>query len=260
MRLHGGAMEQKSIKRRLVPGMGGASIAVHEVGEGRPLLLLHGLMSSAQINWIKYGHAQRLADAGFRVIMPDFRAHGESAAPHDPAAYPPDVLAMDIEAVVAALELYDFDLAGFSLGARTSVRLIARGMAPRRLILAGMGLEGLFGWEQRSAFFLNAIDRFDVAKRGDRDYFVIQFMKSTGIDAVAVRLLLESGGTIDEAALARITMSTLVLCGEEDRDNGDPDALAVALPDATRATVPGGHMSSVTFPALSEEMARFLAA
>ena len=64
-------MEQKSIKRRLVPGVGGASIAVHEIGEGRSLLLLHGLMSSAQINWIKYGHAQRLADAGFHVVMPD---------------------------------------------------------------------------------------------------------------------------------------------------------------------------------------------
>ena len=27
--------------------------------------------------------------------MPDWRAHGQSAAPHDPAAYPPNVLVRD---------------------------------------------------------------------------------------------------------------------------------------------------------------------
>jgi pimeloyl-ACP methyl ester carboxylesterase len=49
------------------------------MGEGRPLVLIHGLFSSAFTNWIRYGHAARLARAGFRLIMPDLRAHGESA-------------------------------------------------------------------------------------------------------------------------------------------------------------------------------------
>jgi pimeloyl-ACP methyl ester carboxylesterase len=35
--------------------------------------------------------------------MPDLRAHGDSAEPHDPAAYPPGVLVRDVEAVVAGL-------------------------------------------------------------------------------------------------------------------------------------------------------------
>jgi pimeloyl-ACP methyl ester carboxylesterase len=56
----------------------GTRIAVHTEGEGRPVILLHGLFSSAQMNWIKWGHAVRLAEAGFRAIMPDFRVHGES--------------------------------------------------------------------------------------------------------------------------------------------------------------------------------------
>ncbi len=67
----------------------GVELAWHEKGEGRPLVLLHGLFSDAAMNWIKFGHAERLAAAGYRVIMPDLRAHGASSAPHDAAAYPP---------------------------------------------------------------------------------------------------------------------------------------------------------------------------
>ena len=133
------------IRTYTLPGFDGAALAIHEMGDehGRPLLLLHGLFSSAEVNWIKYGHAATLGDAGFRVIMPDLRAHGMSAAPHDPAAYPHGVLAKDMRAVIAALGLEDFDLGGFSLGARTTAALLADGVRPRRAILAGMGLEGL---------------------------------------------------------------------------------------------------------------------
>ena len=68
----------------------GVELAWHEAGEGRSAILLHGLFSDAQMNWIKFGHADRIAGDGFRVIMPDLRAHGESGKPHDPACYPAD--------------------------------------------------------------------------------------------------------------------------------------------------------------------------
>ena len=87
----------------------GTRLAVHRIdaagGEGRPVLLLHGLFSSAQMNWIKFGHAQALADAGFQVFMPDHRGHGESDAPHDPAHWPADVLVRDCRYMVQALGL-----------------------------------------------------------------------------------------------------------------------------------------------------------
>ena len=108
----------------------GVSLKIHEIGQGRPLILLHGLFSNAQTNWIKFGHADALAEAGFRVIMPDLRAHGDSAAPHDPAAYPADILVKDTEALIAHLGFSDFDLGGFSLGARTTARMLATGTTP----------------------------------------------------------------------------------------------------------------------------------
>ena len=83
--------------------------------------------------------------------------HGSSAAPHDPAAYPDGILGRDLEELAAHLGLDDYDLGGFSLGARTVVQAVGEGLAPRRAILAGMGLEGLAGWVSRKQFFVDAI-------------------------------------------------------------------------------------------------------
>jgi pimeloyl-ACP methyl ester carboxylesterase len=238
----------------------GGELSVQRMGEGRPVLLLHGLFSSAEMNWIRFGHAARLAETGFEAIMPDLRAHGSSAAPHDPAAYPPGVLVRDVEAVIEALGLATFDLVGFSLGARTAAGAVVAGLAPRRLILAGMGLEGLAGWQRRAAFFVDAIDRFAEIRSGDPAYFAVQFMKTTKVDRVAARLLLGAVTDLSPGDLARITMPTLVVCGDKDRDNGSPQKLVDALPNGRFEEVSGTHMGSVTDPALGEAIARFLAA
>ncbi|MDE2436991.1 MAG: alpha/beta fold hydrolase [Sphingomonadales bacterium] len=239
-------------------GFDGARLALHRIGAGRPLILLHGLFSSAKMNWIKWGHAACLAKAGFEVLMPDLRAHGQSAAPHDPASYPADVLALDLEALVSGLGLSEYDLGGFSLGSRTSVRGVLGGLVPRRLVLGGMGLEGLAGWTRRQDFFIDAIDRFDSVKHGDPAFMAVQFMKSQKVDRVAIRLLLQTFADTEPDQLARVTMPTLVVCGDEDRDNGDPAKLVAALPDAVEAVVPGTHMSCVTKPQLGQAIRDFL--
>ena len=239
-------------------GVGGAPLALHRTGQGRPAILLHGLFSSAEMNWTKFGHAALLAEAGFEAIMPDLRAHGASAAPHDPASYPPDVLVRDVEALVSHLGLTDYDLVGFSLGARTAARAVIAGLKPKRLVLGGMGLEGFAGWTGRGAFFLDAIDRFETVKHGDPAYFAVQFMKSMKVDRVAVRHLLQTFTDTPPEALAALTMPTLVVCGDEDRDNGDPVALTAALPNATHAIVPGTHMGCVIMPDLGRAIRDFL--
>lgn len=244
-----------------VQGWGGARLAVHTMGEGRPVLLLHGLFSNAEVNWIKFGHAQRLADAGFAAIMPDLRGHGASDAPQEPKDYPRDVLVSDVLALAEALSLTpgQFDLAGFSLGARTAVQAVLAGLAPRRLVLGGMGLEGLGEWQRRSAFFLDMIARYDeIRSTDDPAYMAKSFMRTMRIDREAARLLLLSVRDTPPDALPHITMPTLVVCGRDDSDNGSAPALAEALPDATYAEVPGTHMSSVTEAAFGEAIAAFL--
>ncbi len=249
-----------TVSHRAFIASDGARLLWSETGEGRPLILLHGLFSNAQVNWIKFGHAATIAAAGYRVIMPDLRAHGGSAAPHDAASYPHDVLARDAEELIAHLGLDDYDLGGFSLGARTTARLVVRGARPGKAILAGMGLEGLAGWTRRKDFFLDAIDNFDDAKRDSPWFMAISFMKTMKVDRTAAKLLLQSFADTDAEELAAFTMRTAVVCGTEDRDNGSPDALVAALPDATLYPVPGTHMSSVAKPELGEAMATFLSA
>jgi pimeloyl-ACP methyl ester carboxylesterase len=240
----------------------GVELAWHEVGEGRPVILMHGLFSDAQMNWIKFGHADRIASEGFRVIMPDLRAHGASGKPHDPAKYPPDILVQDLKGLIAHLDLEEFDLGGFSLGARTTIDAVGSGVRPRRAILAGTGLDVLINWERRCRFFLEAIERFDEARRGDPHWLSIQFMRTMKIDLVAAKLLLQGLGDhpSPEQALAAFTMPTLVVCGSEDDENGSARDLAAKLPNATYVEIPGTHMSSVTKPELGDAIATFLAA
>lgn len=236
----------------------GVPLVWRETGDGRPLVLLHGLFSSAEVNWIKYGHAATLAAAGHRVIMPDLRAHGDSGKPQDVGHYPADVLVNDVGDLVRHLGLEEYDLGGFSLGARTSARAVIAGMGPGRLILGGMGLAGLAEWQRRSGFFRKAIAEFETAERGDPTWMAIQFMKTMKVDRVAAGHLLNTFTDTDPALLAKITMPTLVVSGEQDEDNGSAAELVAALPDGTLRSIPGNHMSSVTQAELGEAMADFL--
>ena len=237
----------------------GAELAWHELGEGRTVVLLHGYLSNAATNWVRYGHAERLAAVGYRVVMPDLRGHGDSAKPHDPAAYPPDVLADDAFALIAHLGLIDYDLGGYSLGARTTARLLVRGATPRRAVLAGMGYSGIVHASGRSAHFRHILDNLGTFEKFSPGWNVEAFLKTTKGDATALRLVLDSVVDTSAETLAAITMPTLVVSGDEDEDNGSVAELAAALPHAVLERTPGGHMSAVTKPDLGEAITRFLA-
>ena len=248
------------VRTYTLPGFDGAALAVHETGDAhaRPLLLIHGLFSNAETNWIKYGHAGKLAEAGFRVIMPDLRAHGMSAAPHDAAAYPDLVLVKDMIGLIEQLGLTDFDLGGFSLGARTTAGMLAKGVRPRKALLAGMGLQGLSRWLRRAQFFIDAIDGRDSVKREDRHFMAVMFMKTMKIDPVAARLLLHADGDFDLDAVLALDLPIGVICGADDEDNGSAPELAEALRNGHYHEIPGTHMSCITRPELGQAMIDFL--
>lgn len=83
----------------------GQELAYRTLGDGRTLVLFHGFTGSGR-DW--FGPAAVFADHGHRVIVPDLRGHGASAAPRDAAAYPPDVLADDGLALLDHLGLDDY--------------------------------------------------------------------------------------------------------------------------------------------------------
>ncbi|MDP8986560.1 MAG: alpha/beta hydrolase [Pseudomonadota bacterium] len=241
-------------------GHDGLELAYREVGEGRPAVLIHGYFSTATVNWIRYGHAAKLAARGFRVIMPDLRGHGDSAKPHDAAAYPPDILADDGFALIEHLGLTDYELGGYSLGARTTLRMVVRGASPRRAVVAGMGLDGIVDSHGRSGYFRRILKNLGTFERGSAQWLAEAFLKTVGGDPVALLQVLGTAVDTPLQSLGRIAVPTLVVAGTEDDDNGSAESLAAAMPAGRYAAVPGNHMSAVTRPELGTTIADFLAA
>ena len=238
----------------------GIRLAWYEMGpeEGRPLVLIHGLFSNAWTNWVRYGTAAKIVAAGYRLIMPDLRGHGQSGAPHDPAFYPPDVLAQDGEALVAHLGLTDYDLGGYSLGGRTTLRMLARGATPNRAILSGMGYQGIVETGGRGRFFRGVLENFGSNARGTPQWFAEAFLKTTGGDPKAMLPLLDSFVDTTAEELAGIATETLVLNGADDHDNGSGEDLARHLRHGRYEAVPGNHMTAVLRPELGEKIVAFL--
>lgn len=251
-------MANSPIEPQYFDSFDGERLAWRETGEGRPVVLIHGYFSDAHTNWIRYGHAAAVAEAGFRVIMPDLRAHGSSAKPHDPAAYPADVLMRDGFALIEHLGLSDYDLGGYSLGARTTMRMLANGATPRKAILSGMGLTGIVRTQGRGGFFRNVLTNLGTFKQGSPEWLSEAFLKTTRGDPVALLHILDTFVDTPIDAVRAVEAPVLVLCGAEDQDNGSAQELADSLPHGTYREIPGTHMSAVLKPELGAEIAAFL--
>ncbi len=88
-----------------------------EVGQGEPLLLLHGLGSSCEDWELQIGP---FSDH-FRVIAVDMRGHGRSAKPPGPYSIP--LFADDIKAILAGLQIPAAHVLGISLGGMVAFQL-----------------------------------------------------------------------------------------------------------------------------------------
>lgn len=246
---------------RYFPGRDGVRLAYRETGRGRPLVLLHGLCTTATVQWVHSGHAALLAARGHRVILPDLRAHGDSGAPHDAAAYPPDILTDDGFALIEHLGLTDddYDLGGYSLGGRTALRMLARGATPGRAIVAGISLDGITGPGGRGTFFRRVLTRPGTFEPGSLERRTEEFLSSIGGDPVALLHVLDTSVATPRTALARIDTPTLIVTGRDDAADASARALAEALPNGQYAMVPGSHLGAVAEPEFGTAMAAFLA-
>lgn len=88
----------------------GGSLHLLERGQGRPLLLIHGITLQAGI-WAPQLH--QLADR-FRVLALDVRGHGQSQAGRD--GFGRKVAARDVAAVLQHFDLHDAVIVGHSMG------------------------------------------------------------------------------------------------------------------------------------------------
>jgi esterase len=85
-----------------------------ELGEGEPLIILHGLFGSSD-NWQTL--AKKWAE-NFRVILVDQRNHGHSPK-SDAFSY--ELMRHDLEELVNDLQLTQFNIMGHSMGGKTAM-------------------------------------------------------------------------------------------------------------------------------------------
>ncbi len=105
------------------------------LGEGQPLLILHGLFGSSD-NW--NSHAKEFAKH-FKVYLIDLRNHGHS--PHS-SIFNFDCLADDIVELMAEEKLRDVLLIGHSLGGKVILRLAqSHFFLIEKMIVVDMGLK-----------------------------------------------------------------------------------------------------------------------
>ena len=240
-------------------GRDGVRLAYREVGDGRPLVLLHGIAGDATL-WLRHGQAEAFAARGHRVIMPDLRGHGLSGRPHQASAYPADVLADDGLALLEHLGLDDYDLGGYSLGARIVVRMLVRGAAPGRAVVGGQGLREVLGLGGGAGSFLRRVfagsETFEPGSPEERG---AQRLTSSGVDPVAVLHVLDSVVATPAEQLGRVQVPTLVVMGSDDERAHSAAELAAALPRGTLAVLPGNHATAPAAPEFVAAFVEFLA-
>lgn len=246
-------MATKEVAR--FPARDGVELAYRSLGDGRPLVLLHGFMTTASL-WLDQGPAAAIASQGYRVILPDLRGHGDSARPHDPASYPPDVLTDDGLALIDHLGLDDYDLGGYSLGGRIVLRMLARGARPTRAIVAGQGLDVVSNATSRTNLYRQVLTAIINGEAVDDE--LARWIPQDDGAPLAFRHVLDTHVATPAEALSQILTPTLVAVGDQDDTHASADALAAALANARFVRVPGNHFTALTSPEFAKVMLEFL--
>ncbi len=109
----------------------GRQLAWYEVGQGRPIVLLHGWAMSAAV----FKEIATLLSSDFRLLIPDLPGHGGSSpSPQNDLAG----IATDLACWLSATEKDPVSLVGWSLGGMLSLEVTHQNRVPvDRLVLVG---------------------------------------------------------------------------------------------------------------------------
>ena len=231
----------------------GVRIAYERVGEGPPVMLVHGFGSSKEQNWKSTGWYGSLTEAGFSIIAIDNRGHGESDKPHDPLFYHHDRMAEDVLTVMNAAGVKNAPYVGYSMGGLIGLRFLA--LFPERitrLALGGVGETYLRGprvsdpeRKEAIAAALLTDDKDSIADPRARMFR--DFSEQQGKDRVALAACMRAmTPPLPVAVLQTFDKPILVVDGDQDFVAGPSGPLAAIFPHGSAVIVPGrDHMSAV---------------
>lgn len=237
-------------------------IRIHYIhsGRGTPVILLHGLTSSAEGNWLPNGIFDALA-RNHHVIAIDMRGHGKSDKPHDPRSYGPR-MALDVIELMDHLGIDKAHIHGYSMGGNILQWILAK--SPDRFITAIFGGSGVHEWEPAW------IDKTPPDKTGrppvDPEIRKAVRARRREHDEEAIRAMLAHQGFPGEwpqLDLNKVTFPVMAINGEFDSPNAKTHRLARVLPRFHNVVLPGkGHMTSIMAetipPEYIQELVRFI--
>lgn len=146
------------------------------MGEGEPLLILHGLMGMLD-NW--QSHARKLAEH-YDVIIIDQRNHGRS--PHSSTPFTYSAMMNDLEELVDDLFLSDINLLGHSMGGKTAMKFAQKFPALiHKLIVADIGPRAYPIHHQRIISGLRNVPLTTLEKRTDANAYLAEHIEEEGI-------------------------------------------------------------------------------
>jgi pimeloyl-ACP methyl ester carboxylesterase len=249
----------------------GVRISYEAVGEGRPLVLLHGWCCDRSW-WTEPGYVDELR-SDHRLVNVDLRGHGASDKPHEPAAYTSDVLTGDVFAVADAEGLDRFAIWGQSYGGW--IAWMTAAAAPERvpaIVASGSWdprpepaepMEPSVWDETLRHGGTNAL--IDLFEREDGDRFDVEFPPwarevTLRADPEALRAAhapeLWAEGISDED-LRSFPVPAFLIAGELEDEDDDAAKVAAMIPNGQSLRLPGlGHGGACAASALTIPTAR----
>ena len=233
----------------------GTHIAYTEVGNGPPVVLIHGFISDGS-SWEQTALKQQLIESGYQVIVPDLRGNGASDQPKDPQRYADDAEVKDLRALADHLELGNYAAVGYSRGAIVLAKLLTQEPRISRGVLGGMGLDFTNPQWDRRRMFAEAFGGTQPLNEVTRG--AVEYAKSVGANLHILSYLQQFQPVTSVAELRQVQTPVLVVAGDADRDNGEPAALQQALPHSELEIVPGDHNQTYKTEAFATAVLRFL--
>jgi len=226
----------------------GVEIAYEVMGDGEPVLLIHGFASNAYVNWRDTGWVQTIEKAQRSVILIDNRGHGKSEKLYDTKDYGAPIMATDAVALLDHLGLSQVDVMGYSMGARiTAFMAINHQPYVKRAIFAGLGINMVkgVGDPEQVAEALEAESIDDIENTGGRMFRYFAEQTKSDLKALAA-CMRSSRQKITVEQLASIEAQVLVAVGTEDAIGGSATELSALIPGGEALDIPGrDHMKAV---------------
>ncbi|HZV06692.1 MAG TPA: alpha/beta hydrolase [Gemmataceae bacterium] len=135
----------------------GVKIAYFVQGKGEPVVLIHGWLSSAGINWALPGTSALLAK-DHQVIALDIRGHGLSDKPTKEEAYGPE-LVEDIVRLLDHLKIKKAHIVGYSMGGIIAGNFLVK--HPDRVLSGTLGGMGWLKTGSGAQFIFSRIGKKD---------------------------------------------------------------------------------------------------